>query len=43
MRTADLNWATAYLMRSDGMLTGDAEKTLVLYLRQCSSSKSSPG
>ncbi len=43
MRTADLNWATAYLMRSDDMLTGDAEKTLVLYLRQCSSSKSGPG
>lgn len=43
MRTADRNRATAYLMRSDGMLTGDAEKALVLYLRQCPSSKSGPG
>lgn len=36
MRTADRNRATAYLMRSDGMLTGDVETTLALYLRQCS-------
>ena len=43
MRTADRNRATAYLMRSDGMLTGDAEKALVHYLRRCSSSKSGPG
>ena len=30
------NRATAYLMRSDGMLAGDIEATLTLYLRQCS-------
>jgi glutaminase len=36
MRTADRNRATAYLMRSDGMLAGDIEATLALYLRQCS-------
>jgi len=36
MRTADRNRATAYLMRSDGMLTGDVEGVLALYLRQCS-------
>ena len=36
MRTADRNRATAYLMRSDGMLAGDVEATLALYLRQCS-------
>ena len=36
MQTADLNRATAYLMRSDGMLAGDIEATLALYLRQCS-------
>ena len=36
MRTADRNRATAYLMRSDGMLGGDIEATLALYLRQCS-------
>ena len=36
MRTADRNRATAYLMRSDGMLAGDVEVTLALYLRQCS-------
>jgi glutaminase len=35
-RGADRNRATAYLMRSDGMLTGDVEETLRLYLRQCS-------
>jgi glutaminase len=36
MRTADRNRATAYLMRSQGMLAGDVEQTLALYLRQCS-------
>lgn len=36
MRTADRNRATAYLMRSEGMLTGDVEAILALYLRQCS-------
>jgi glutaminase len=36
MRSADRNRATAYLMRSDGMLEGDVEATLALYLRQCS-------
>ncbi len=36
MRSADRNRATAYLMRSDGMLSGDIEATLALYLRQCS-------
>ena len=36
MRLADRNRATAYLMRSDGMLSGDVEATLALYLRQCS-------
>ena len=36
MRTADRNRATAYLMRSEGMLDGDVEATLALYLRQCS-------
>ena len=36
MRSADRNRATAYLMRSDGMLAGDVEATLALYLRQCS-------
>jgi glutaminase len=35
MRTADRNRATAYLMRSEGMLAGDVETTLALYLRQC--------
>ncbi len=35
-RGADRNRATAYLMRSDGMLHGDVEATLALYLRQCS-------
>jgi glutaminase len=28
--------ATAYLMRSNGMLAGDVDETLRLYLRQCS-------
>jgi glutaminase len=36
MQTADRNRATAYLMRSDGMLSGDVEATLALYLQQCS-------
>src|SRR5215212_500594 len=36
MRTADRNRATAYLMRSEGMLEGDVEATLALYLQQCS-------
>jgi glutaminase len=36
MRTADRNRATAYLMCSEGMLEGDVEATLALYLRQCS-------
>ena len=35
MRTADRNRAMAYLMRSEGMLAGDVEATLALYLRQC--------
>ena len=35
-RGADRNRATAYLMRSNGMLPGDADSTLRLYLRQCS-------
>lgn len=36
LATADRNRATAYLMRSQGMLTDDVETTLALYLRQCS-------
>jgi glutaminase len=36
MRTADHNRATAYLMRSQGMISGDVEMILALYLRQCS-------
>lgn len=36
MRTADRNRATAYLMRSRGMLEGDVEGILALYLSQCS-------
>lgn len=36
VRTADRNRATAYLMRADGMLEGDVEELLALYLRQCS-------
>jgi glutaminase len=35
-RTADRNRATAYLMRAEGMLTGNVEKLLELYLGQCS-------
>ncbi len=33
---ADRNRATAYLMRADGMLAGDVQATLALYLQQCS-------
>ena len=36
MRTADWNRATAYLMRSQGMIAGNVEEILALYLRQCS-------
>ena len=36
MQTADHNRATAYLMRSQGMLSGDVESILALYLQQCS-------
>ena len=36
LRGADRNRATAYLMRADGMLDGDVEELLALYLRQCS-------
>jgi glutaminase len=36
MRTADHNRATAYLMRSQGMISGDVEMILALYLQQCS-------
>ena len=36
MRTADRNRATAYLMRSQGMISGDVDAILALYLRQCS-------
>jgi glutaminase len=36
MRTADRNRATAYLMRSNGMISGDVESILALYLQQCS-------
>ena len=36
MRAADRNRATAYLMRSQGMLEGDVEAILALYLQQCS-------
>lgn len=36
MDTRDHNRATAYLMRSLGMLHGDVESILALYLRQCS-------
>ncbi len=36
LRTADRNRAAAYLMRADGMLLGDVEDMLALYLRQCS-------
>jgi len=36
LRGADRNRGTAYLMRADGMLSGDVEELLALYLRQCS-------
>ncbi len=36
VRTADGNRGTAYLMRSAGMLHGDVERILELYLQQCS-------
>jgi glutaminase len=36
LRGADRNRATAYLMRSQGMLDGDVEAVLALYLKQCS-------
>jgi glutaminase len=36
MQGADRNRATAYLMRSQGMLDGDVEAILALYLQQCS-------
>src|SRR5918995_1178884 len=36
MRTADWNRATGYLMHSQGMISGDVEGILALYLRQCS-------
>jgi len=36
LRGADRNRAAAYLMRADGMLPGDVEDILALYLRQCS-------
>ena len=36
LATADRNRATAYLMRSEGMISEDVEETLALYLKQCS-------
>src|SRR5690606_29589551 len=36
LMTADHNRATAYLMRAQGMIAGDVEATLRLYLSQCS-------
>lgn len=36
IQSADRNRATAYLMRSQGMLAGDVEATLALYLQHCS-------
>lgn len=36
LRTTDHNRAIAYLMRSQGMIAGDVEGTLGLYLQQCS-------
>jgi len=36
LRHADRNRATAYLMRAEGMLHGDVEDLLALYLHQCS-------
>jgi glutaminase len=34
--TADRNRAAGYFLRSEGMLDGDVEEVLALYLRQCS-------
>lgn len=36
INTADRNRAAAYLMRSQGMISGDVEEILSLYLKQCS-------
>lgn len=36
MQTSDRNRATAYLLRSEGMINGQAEDVLALYLQQCS-------
>ena len=36
LASADRNRATAYLMRSEGMIGDDVEGTLALYLKQCS-------
>ena len=36
LRTADRNRAIGYLMRSNGMLAGDVEQILTLYLQHCS-------
>lgn len=36
LRGADHNRATAYLMRAQGMVEGDVDELLELYLRQCS-------
>lgn len=36
MQTADRNRATAYLLRSEGMIKGEAEDVLALYLQLCS-------
>lgn len=36
LENADHNRATAYLMRAEGMVDGDVEELLELYLRQCS-------
>jgi len=36
LRTGDRNHAIAYLMRSQGMIAGDVEAVLALYLQQCS-------
>jgi glutaminase len=43
MRTADWNRATGYLMRSQGMVSGDVEGILALYLQQCSVQITLPG
>lgn len=36
IQTADHNRATAYLMRNQGMISGEVEEILALYLKQCS-------